>query len=99
MFNNSLNKTIFEIVEESDSNRIAVITNQLKIDGFVYKCEGRCKEISENILTLRDATVCNLTDYCICDEEDECECNEYTCFKYDWLNVALSQIVAFSVIK
>ena len=32
----NINKTIYEIVAESDSNRITVFTNHLKIDGFVY---------------------------------------------------------------
>lgn len=93
-----INKTIYDIVNKSDSARIVIFTEYLKIEGFVYKCNGKCKQIADNILTLNDAIVCRLEDYCSCDE-DECTCNDFVCFKYSWLNIMHSQIVAFSIIK
>ncbi len=94
----NINKTIHEIVKDSESNRITVFTGDLKIEGYIYQCEGKCKQVADNILTLNDAIVCRLEDYCSCDE-DECYCNDFVCFKYNWLNIMHSQIVAFSVIK
>ncbi len=94
----NINKTIYDIVNNSESDRISVFTHDLKIEGYVYKCNGKCKQVADNFLTLNDAIVCRLEDYCACDE-DECSCNDFVCFKYDWLNIAHSQIVAFSVIK
>ena len=93
----NINKTIYEIVKKTGSSRITVYTNHLRIDGYVYQCEGKCKEIADDILTLNDAIVCRLEDYCSCDE-DECECNDFVCFKYAWLNVMHSKIVSFTVI-
>ncbi len=94
----SINKTIYDIVNKSESARIVIFTEYLKIEGFVYKCNGKCKQVADNILTLNDAIVCRLEDYCSCDEE-ECTCNDFVCFKYSWLNIMHSQIVAFSIIK
>ena len=94
----NINKTIYEIVAESDSNRITVFTNHLKIDGFLYQCDGICKEVANGILTLNNAIVCKIDDYCSCDD-DECSCNDIACFKYDWLNIMHSKIVSFSVLK
>lgn len=93
-----INKTIQEIVKDSQSNRITVFTNHFKIDGTLHECDGKCKHVADNILTLNDAIVCRLEDYCSCDE-DECECNDFVCFKYDWLNIMHSHIVGFSVIR
>ena len=94
----NINKTIYEIVAESDSNRITVFTNHLKIDGFVYQCDGKCIEVANGILTLNNAIVCKIDDYCSCDDDD-CSCNDIACFKYDWLNIMHSKIVSFSVLK
>lgn len=94
----NINKTIYEIVDKSESGKIVVFTEYLKIEGFVYKCVGRCKQVADNILTLNDAIVCRLEDYCSC-EDDICSCDDFVCFKYSWLNIMHSQIVAFSIIK
>ena len=94
----NINKTIYEIVNKSESGRIVVFTEYLKIEGFVYKCNGKCKDVADNILTLNDAIVCRLEDYCSCDD-DVCSCDDFVCFKYSWLNIMHSQIVAFSIIK
>lgn len=94
----NINKTIYDIISKSDSNRITVFTGELKIEGFVYKCDGKCKQVADNILTLNDAIVCRLEDYCGCDD-DKCSCSDFVCFKYSWLNIMHSQINAFSIIK
>ena len=91
------NKIIYEIVEKTASNKITIFTDKLKIDGYIYKCNNKCKEVAENILTLNNAIVCKLDDYCSCDE-NKCECNDFVCLKYNWLNVLHSQIVAFTLI-
>ena len=94
----NINKTIYEIAHDSGSNRITVFTDEFKIDGFIYQCEGKCKQVADGILTLNDAIVCRLADYCTCDEE-ECHCNDFVCFKYYWLNIMHSQIVGFTILK
>lgn len=92
-----LTKSIQKICEKTGSNRIAVITNHLKINGTLYQENGKCDECHEDILTLTDALVCRLSDYCTCDEED-CNCNDYVCFRYDWLNINISKIVAYTIV-
>lgn len=94
----NINKTIYDIINKTESNRITIFTNDLKIDGFVYKCDGKCKQVADNILTINDAIVCRLEDYCGCDD-NECSCNDFVCFKYSWLNIMHSQITSFSIIK
>ncbi len=94
----NLLKSIGKIIDESGSSKITVFTSHLKIDGNVFRPEGRCEECHEDYLTLENALVCRLEDYCACDEDD-CQCNDYICFKYDWLNINMDDIVAFSIIK
>ena len=94
----NINKTVYDIVNKSESNKITVLTEHLKIDGYVYKCDGKCKQVADNILTLNNAIVCRLDDYCSCDVE-ECTCSDFVCFKYTWLNIFHSQIGAYSIIK
>ena len=93
-----LGKKIQKIIKFSESNKIIILTNHLKIDGYVYECDEKCEDSGKCLLTLTDAVVCKLEDYCKCDEES-CDCNDYVCFKYDWLHINLSEIVAFSIIK
>lgn len=93
-----ISKAIMKIAETTGSNKIVLFTNHLKIDGRLYKKNGKCEECHEDIITLTDALVCRLNDYCTCDEDD-CECNDYVCFRYDWLNVSVDDIVAYSIIS
>lgn len=93
-----LRKKLEYIIEESGSSQIVIFTNHLKIDGFVYKCDGACKDTNDCILTLTDAVVCRLDEYCTCDTEG-CECNDFVCFKYDWLHINMDKIVSFSILK
>ena len=94
----SILKSIRKISENAGSDRIAVITEHLKINGSLYKEKGKCEECNDDILTLTDALVCRLNDYCTCDD-DNCTCNDYVCFRYDWLNIFVSKIVAYSIVE
>ena len=62
-----------------------------------YIEDGKCEECHDDILTLTNALVCRLNDYCNC-EGDECNCDDYVCFKYDWLNISIDKITAYSVV-
>ena len=94
----NLLKSMGKIIEESGSNKITIFTGHLKIDGHLFLPEGKCEECHDDFITLEHALICRLSDYCTCNE-DSCECNDYICFKYDWLNISISDIVAFSIIK
>ena len=90
-------KSIEKIIEESESSKIAIFTQHLKIEGEVFLPKGKCEECHDDYLTLENATVCRLRDYCTCDD-DNCHCNDIVCFKYDWLNISIDDIVAFCII-
>lgn len=94
----NLLKSIKKIIDDSGSNKITIFTSHLKIDGELFLPEGKCEECHDEFITLENALVCRLSDYCKCDGE-KCECNDYVCFKYDWLNISIDNIVAFSIIK
>lgn len=91
-------KSIGKIIEETGSNKITIFTNHLKIDGNLFQPEGKCEECHNDFLTLENALVCRLSDYCQCNGDD-CKCDDYICFKYDWLSIAIDDIVAFSIIQ
>lgn len=93
----SILKTIKKVAEKAGSNRIVIITNHLKINGNLYFEDGKCDECHEDIMTITDAVVCRLNDFCTC-EDDKCSCNDYVCFRYDWLNVSVDSVVAYSVV-
>ena len=91
-------KSISKIVEESGTHKITIFTNHLKIDGQIFIPEGKCEECHDDFITIENALVCRLNDYCTC-EEDDCKCNDYMCFKYDWLNISIEKITAFSIVQ
>lgn len=93
-----ISKSIYKIAEKNDSSRIVIFTEYLKIDGEIMLPEKSCDECHEDILVINNAMVCRLKDYCEC-QEDDCDCNDYVCFKYDWLNVNVDEIVAFTILK
>ena len=93
-----ISKAIRKIAEKTGSTKIVIFTSRLKIDGYAYFEDGKCDECHEDILTLTKAMVCRLNDYCTCNEDD-CSCNDYICFKYDWLNVNVDKIVAYSIVE
>ena len=94
----NLIKSISKIVEESGTHKITIFTNHLKIDGQIFIPEGKCEECHDDFITIENALVCRLHDYCTC-EEDDCKCNDYMCFKYDWLNISIEKITAFSIVQ
>lgn len=94
----NLIKSISKIVEESGTHKITIFTNHLKIDGQIFIPEGRCEECHDDFITIENALVCRLNDYYTC-EEDDCKCNDYMCFKYDWLNISIEKITAFSIVQ
>lgn len=94
----NLIKSISKIVEESGTHKITIFTNHLKIDGQIFIPEGKCEECHDDFITTENALVCRLNDYCTC-EEDDCKCNDYMCFKYDWLNISIEKITAFSIVQ
>ena len=94
----NLIKSISKIVEESGTHKITIFTNHLKIDGQIFIPEGKCEECHDDVITIENALVCRLNDYCTC-EEDDCKCNDYMCFKYDWLNISIEKITAFSIVQ
>lgn len=93
-----ISKAIYKIAEKNDAYKIVIFTHYLKIDGELYTNDTKCDECHEEVLPLQNALVCRLKDYCECDEEN-CDCNDYVCFRYDWLNVNIDEIVAFSIIQ
>ena len=94
----NLIKSISKIVEESGTHKITIFTNHLKIDGQIFIPEGKCEECHDDFITIENALVCRLNDYCTC-EEDDCKCSDYMCFKYDWLNISIEKITAFSIVQ
>ena len=94
----NLMKSLKKIIEDNGTDKITIFTGHLKIDGRVFIPEGKCEECHDDFLPLENALVCRLEDYCTCDEDD-CECNDYVCFRYDWLNVNINDITAFSIIQ
>ena len=93
----NLIKSVEKIIDSSGISKITIFTSHLKIDGNVFRPEGKCEECNDDYITLENALVCRLNDYCTC-EDDECKCNDYVCFKYDWLNIAIDKIVSFSIV-
>ena len=94
----NLLKSIEKIVESSGTNNITIFTNHLKIDGKLFIPEGKCEECHDDFITLENALLCRLSDYCTCEQED-CSCDDFVCFKYDWVNIAIDDIVAFSIVR
>ncbi len=94
----NLLKSIVKIVESSGTQKITIFTGHLKIDGKLFIPEGKCEECHDDFITLENALLCRLSDYCTCEQED-CNCDDFVCFKYDWVNVAIDDIVAFSIVE
>ena len=93
----SISKAMKKVSEKAGSTKIAIITNHLKINGTLYFEDGKCNECHDDIITVTDAVVCRLNDFCTC-EDDKCSCNDYVCFRYDWLNISVDSIVAYSIV-
>ena len=77
-----------KIMEKSESNRVIILTNHYQILGNVYECEFCNKEEFINLVNVR---LCNINDI----YEGVCEADTH----YDWLNINMDKVVAFSFIK
>ena len=53
-------KTLDKIMDSSGSDKITVFTSHLKIDGRIFKAEGKCEECNDDYLTLENALICRL---------------------------------------
>ena len=93
----NLKDAIQNIMEENSTENIVIFTNHLKIDGRIHDFKSKCSDCHDCLIALQDVTICRLEDYCTC-THDDCECHDYMCFKYDWLNINISEIVTFSVV-
>ena len=76
-------------MEKSNSDKVIILTNHYQISGTVYDCE-----VCNN-----DCYV-NLTNVYLCkfDETYMHTCDEYGKTHYDWLNINLEKVVAFSFV-
>ena len=77
-----------KIMETSNTDKVIILTNHYQIVGRVYDFEDCNKE---NFLTLTNASLCLINDV-----YDGQTCDKYTSSHYDWLNVNIKKIVAFS---
>ena len=80
-------KTFKMIMEKSNSNRVAILTNHYQIIGNVYEC-NECNK--DEYINLTNVKICNVNDVYdgICESESN----------YDWLHISLDKIVAYSFI-
>lgn len=86
-------EAIKRIAEDNENYRIVIFTNHLKIEANIFFPEEKCEECLDDYLALKDVNVCRISDYC------ECNDNNYNSFKYNWFNISIKDIVAFSVIE
>lgn len=77
-----------KIMSKSETKRVAILTNHYQILGNVYDCDECNKEEFVNLINVR---LCNINDV----YEGVCESEIH----YDWLNINMDKIVAFSFLK
>ncbi len=85
---------INRIIEVSNTNKIVVFTNRLKIVGTIFDCD-ECND--GYFLNLKNAIVIYLNDLYPCEEDGSCE--ELSSQNFDWLHINIEKILAFSLIK
>ena len=80
-------KTFKKIMEKSNSNRVAILTNHYQIIGDVCDCEECNKDEYINLINVR---LCNANDIYdgICESDTT----------YEWLHINLDKVVAYSFI-
>ena len=91
-------KKIYKISKDYDVNTVKVITNHLKIEGTLCKCEDKDYKDDKCILTLMNAKVWRLEDVCNCGEAG-CNCDEASLCTHEYLHINIYKIVAFSLVK
>ena len=83
-------KEFKKIMEKSESDKVTLITNHYQITGYVYDCE-ECNK--DNFINLTNATLCLLND-----SYSE-KWDRYKSSRYNWHNINIDRIVAFSFSK
>ena len=86
-------KKIKEIMELSDSKKVVIFTNHLKIVGHVADCD-KCNE--EHFVNLTNVTVLDITELYPCEEDGTC--SDFSSQNFEWLHVNINKIIAFSFI-
>ena len=86
-------KKFKEIMEISESSKVVIFTNHLKIVGHVAECD-KCNE--ENFVNLTNATVLDITELYPCEEDETCE--DFSSQNFKWLHINVKKIIAFSFI-
>ena len=76
-------------MDKSNSDRVVILTNHYQILGTVYDCEV-CN--NDSYVNLTNVTLCKFEDVYMN------TCEEYGKTKYDWLNINLDKVVAFSFV-
>ena len=87
-------KKIKNIIDKSNTDKIVIFTNRLKIVGHIYNCD-ECN--NDYFLNLTNAIVIYLNDLYPCEDKGDCE--EYPSQNFDWLHVNIDKILAFSLVK
>ena len=77
-----------KIMEKNDSTKVVILTNHYQILGNVYEC-AECN--NEGFINLVNVKLCNINDI----YDGVCEADSH----YDWLNISIDKVVAFSFIK
>ena len=95
MCKHSLEK-IYAISEKEGSNKIAIVTNHLKIVGTLGEEANIDKD--DYVLNLTEAKLWRLEDICTCKEPD-CNCDEATFCSLDSLHINIPKVVGYSFIK
>lgn len=91
-------KKIYDISETYEVDKVQVITNHLKMEGTLCKCEDKTNKDDKHILTLMNAKMWRLEDVCKCGEPN-CNCDEASFCALEWLHINVSKIVAFTLTK
>lgn len=86
-------KKMKEIMELSDSKKIVIFTNHLKIVGHVAECD-KCND--EYFVNLTNVTVLDIAELYPCEEDGTC--NDFSSQNFEWLHVNIKKILAFSFI-
>jgi len=83
---------IYHIAKKAGINKVAIVTNHLKIVGTLHEEDDK----DDSILTLKDVKIWRIDDICNCGETD-CNCDDASFYSSEWLHVNVYKIVAFSL--
>ena len=88
-------KEILDIAKISNSSKIDIVTNHLKIHGHLY-IDSLTKK-NETLISLTNVKIWRLED--ACKSPEGCSCEDSSFCQLDWLHVNVGRIAAFSIIK